>query len=67
MFCPNKIRKIFVQKHTQRNQSRYQQYWPAFQNFFTKVKGFLTDLRPFLHAEHKNTVYFPGSGLVFKI
>ena len=38
-----------------------------FQNFFTKVKGFPTDLGPFLHAEFKNTVDFPGSGLVSEI
>ena len=40
--------------------------WPAFQNFFTKVKGFLIDLGPFLHAEFKNTAHFSGSGLVSK-
>ena len=40
--------------------------WPALQNFFTKVNGFLTDLGPFLHAEFKNTAHFSGSGLVSK-
>ena len=53
------------------NQCRTNKKWlfyyhkPAFQNIFTKVEDFSTDVGPILHAEFKNRVHFPGLHIVY--
>ena len=47
--------------------NRDRSHWPAFKDFFSKVKGFPTDMCIFWWAESKNTIHFLWSGQIFEI